>query len=274
MPIDITVIIPSYKPQEYLKECIQSIAQQTLDKSQFELIIVLNGCDHPYHDRINTILQQYPQLQAHVLQTEAPGVSNARNLGMEHAKGENICFIDDDDWISHNYLEYLLKAKTSDSCITVSNVQDYDEKNDLFHDDYITKAYNKFAHEGTAPLIKGRAFLSSACCKMIPSAIIGSKQFDTSFTTGEDSLFMAAISNHITSIKLAKDNAIYYRRERSGSASRSNQSIKTCFRELMKAWKAYTKIYLSDISHYNFIFFATRLAAVFITQIQSLHHKS
>ena len=88
MPIDITVIIPTYKPQDYLKECIRSIAQQTLDKSRFELIIVLNGCNEPYRQNIQSWLQPYPQMQVRLIQTDTPGVSNARNIGLDHAHGE------------------------------------------------------------------------------------------------------------------------------------------------------------------------------------------
>ena len=270
MPIDITVIIPTYKPQDYFEECLRSVAQQTLDNSRFELIIVLNGCNEPYHQTILSWLQPYPQMQVRIIQTDTPGVSNARNLGLEHARGENICFIDDDDRVSPNYLKSLLLTKTSDDCITVSNVQDYDEKEGTFHDDYITKAYKKFAAKGFAPILKGRSFLSSSCCKLIPLSIIGNRRFDTRFTIGEDSLFMAAISNKLKTIKLASADAIYYRFERTGSVSRSRRSKQEVLKNIFKTWKAYIQIYLSDIWHYNFFFFATRLIAVFISQVKTI----
>jgi len=270
MPIDITVIIPSYKPQAYLRECIRSIAQQTLDKSRFELIIVLNGCNEPYHQNIQSWLLPYPQIQVRLLQTDTPGVSNARNLGLDHARGQNVCFIDDDDEVSPDYLKSLLMAKTSEDCLTVSNVQDYDEKSGTFHDDYITKAYKRFASHGYAPLLRGRSFLSSSCCKMIPLSIIGDRRFDTRFSIGEDSLFMASITNRLKTIRLANSDAVYIRHERTGSASRSKHSKQVVFKNITKTWKAYIWIYLSDVRHYNFLFFATRLIAVFVSQIKTI----
>ncbi len=270
MPIDITVIIPTYKPQDYLKECIRSIAQQTLDKSRFEIIIVLNGCNEPYRQNIQSWLQPYPQMQVRLIQTDTPGVSNARNIGLDHAHGVNICFIDDDDEVSPNYLKSLLIAKTSDGCITVSNVQDYDEKSRTFHDDYITEAYKKFATQGYAPLLQGRSFLSSSCCKMIPLSVIGDRRFDTHFKIGEDSLFMASISNNLKTIKLASAEAVYIRHERVGSSSRSKRSTWEVLKNITKTWKAYIRIYLSDIRNYNLLFFATRLIAVLFSQIKTI----
>ena len=48
----ISVIIPSYKPQEYLWQCLDSLCSQTFPKEDFELILVLNGCKEPYYEQI------------------------------------------------------------------------------------------------------------------------------------------------------------------------------------------------------------------------------
>ena len=51
----ISVIVPTYKPQAYLWECLNSLCLQTLSKEDFEVILVLNGCCEPY----KTQIQQY-----------------------------------------------------------------------------------------------------------------------------------------------------------------------------------------------------------------------
>ena len=53
--MQISVIIPTYKPQEYIFECLDSLQKQTMDTSLWEIILVLNGCKNPWLEKI----QQY-----------------------------------------------------------------------------------------------------------------------------------------------------------------------------------------------------------------------
>ena len=48
----ISVIIPSYRPEEYLYECLEAIRNQTLNQNEFETLVVLNGCKEPYFEQI------------------------------------------------------------------------------------------------------------------------------------------------------------------------------------------------------------------------------
>ena len=140
----VSVIIPTYKPGAYLQECIESICQQTIAKEMFELIIVLNGCDEPYRSNINTFLAKCQgNINVRVLQTDQPGVSNARNMGIDEAQGEFICFIDDDDWISANYLEELINVAQDGADIVASNVLCFSDETGLYTEDYITRAFKR-----------------------------------------------------------------------------------------------------------------------------------
>ncbi len=107
--IQISIILPSYNPQNYIYDCIRSICNQTLDASSFELIIILNGDKEPYFTDINRYILTIREGRGiKVCYTELPGVSNARNIGLDMACGEYFCFVDDDDILSSNYLEELL----------------------------------------------------------------------------------------------------------------------------------------------------------------------
>lgn len=92
----ITVIVPTYKPQSYLWECLDSIYNQTFSKSDYELILVLNGCNEPYNSQIKDWLSEHKDLQVQFIQTDQGGVSNARNIAIDNARGEYVTFIDDD----------------------------------------------------------------------------------------------------------------------------------------------------------------------------------
>ena len=103
----ISVIVPTYKPQAYLWECLDSIYNQTFPKTDYELILVLNGCCEPYNTRIKEWFSKHSDLQVQYFQTDEGGVSNARNIALDNAKGDYVTFIDDDDLISPEYLKEL-----------------------------------------------------------------------------------------------------------------------------------------------------------------------
>ncbi|MDY5674135.1 MAG: glycosyltransferase family 2 protein [Bacteroidaceae bacterium] len=261
----VSVIIPTYKPGAYLQECIESICQQTIAKEVFELIIVLNGCDEPYRSNINTFLAKCQgNINVRVLQTDQPGVSNARNMGIDEAQGEFICFIDDDDWVSANYLEELINVAQDGADIVASNVLCYSDETGLYTEDYITRAFKRISSPSNIPILQARSFMSSSCCKIIRREKIGCKRFDCHFRIGEDSLFMASISNKTKHISKSSPKAVYYRRLRKSSASRTTTSLSAHIKNACHLTSAYTRILMSDILHYNWLFFASRYVALLL----------
>lgn len=258
--MDISIIIPTYKPGTYLKDCLDSINTQTINKKHFEVIIVLNGLIEPYFEYINELTKTY-DFHAAVIATEISGVSNARNLGLSRAQGKYVCFIDDDDKISPTYLEDLY-SKASPNSIVASNVKAFYDNSDKLENDYISTAFEKHIHKN-APLsvLQGRKFMSSSCCKIISREIIQDRRFDTNLKIGEDSVFMAKISKNIKSIVLSDSNAIYYRRLRVGSASRKKQPLSNRYNIICKLLKRYSKMLTPS---YNIPFIATRIVAALL----------
>ena len=121
----ISIIIPTYKPQSYLWECLNSIKSQTFPKEDFEVVLVLNGCCEPYKSEIEKYLaDNMADMNVNFIQTNQPGVSNARNIGLDAAMGEYITFIDDDDYVSQVYLEELY-GKAAKSVVSASNTVAY-----------------------------------------------------------------------------------------------------------------------------------------------------
>lgn len=86
----ISVIVPSYKPQAYLYECLDSIYNQTFPKPEYELVLVLNGCNEPYNSQIRDWIQSHSGLQIQFFQTDEAGVSSARNMALNAARGGGI----------------------------------------------------------------------------------------------------------------------------------------------------------------------------------------
>ena len=102
--MNISVIIPSFKPQEYLYTCLKSLEQQVFEKSDFEVVVVLNGCKEPFYSRIRSFIQK-SMLNVNLIQTDEAGVSNARNIALDCVKGKYVTFLDDDDLIEPTFLE-------------------------------------------------------------------------------------------------------------------------------------------------------------------------
>lgn len=106
---EISVIIPCYNVEKYLKKCIDSILNQTIQ--DIELIIVNDGSPDSSGQIADQMAKEDGRIS--VIHKENGGLSSARNAGIEVAKGEYISFIDSDDWIEPTFLEDMLRIATS-----------------------------------------------------------------------------------------------------------------------------------------------------------------
>lgn len=259
----VSIIIPTYKPGEYLYECLDSIYKQTVSKQCIELIVVLNGVVNGYKDAIQSYLdgKEGMEIKTNFLFTETPGVSDARNMGLDEADGDYVAFVDDDDWVSPNYIANLLEASSGDADIVEANVKGYDESSACYVDDYLSVAFETNKRKIRPTLLSARSFLSSSCCKLIRRSVIGGRRFDCRYRIGEDSLFMTLISNGIDKIRLATSDTVYYRRIRKESASRKKTSAKVYAAGQLRLVGEYLKIYIKGFPRYNTPFLATRIIA-------------
>ena len=99
----ISIIVPVYKAEKHISECVDSILSQTYEN--FELILVDDGSP----DNSGKICDEYASRdkRIRVIHKENGGVSSARNTGLDNAKGEDITFVDADDIVHEKYLEVL-----------------------------------------------------------------------------------------------------------------------------------------------------------------------
>ena len=99
----ISVIVPVYKVEKYLDNCVRSILTQTY--SDFELILVDDGSP----DNCPKICDDYATNDDRivVLHKQNSGLSDARNSGLKIAKGSFVTFIDSDDYVANDYLETM-----------------------------------------------------------------------------------------------------------------------------------------------------------------------
>lgn len=140
MPL-VSVIVPVYKVEYVVKNCIESILNQIF--TDFELILVDDGSP----DNSGRICDEYAKKDDRVIviHKENGGLSDARNVGMEVATGEYVSFIDSDDYISLDFYETLLETIVdNDSDIVECGVVKFyeNEKFDEYNDDLKVTNYD------------------------------------------------------------------------------------------------------------------------------------
>ena len=122
----ISVIVPVYNVEPYLRECLDSIRNQTY--RDLEILVVDDGST----DGSGKICDEYEVRDARirVFHTENRGLSCARNKGLENAEGEYIGFVDSDDWIEPDMYEVLLRKaeETGADVVECSHYKELDGK--------------------------------------------------------------------------------------------------------------------------------------------------
>lgn len=108
----ISVIVPVYNVEKYLKKCLNSLINQTL--TDIEIICVNDGSI----DSSLKILEEFAQADSRIkiLTQQNSGQSVARNYGISNATGEYLGFVDSDDWVDLDYFEKLYNAAKDNNC--------------------------------------------------------------------------------------------------------------------------------------------------------------
>lgn len=121
----ISVIIPVYNIEKYLRECLDSVSNQTL--KDIEIICIDDGSTDSSPDILNEYSKKDKRIK--IITQENKGQSSARNLGIKESQGEYIAFVDSDDFINPDMLEKLyLKAKDNNLDMVMCKIATYDNQ--------------------------------------------------------------------------------------------------------------------------------------------------
>lgn len=108
----ISIIVPIFNSEKYLSTCLESLLQQGLAEDEYEILLVNDGST----DNSLSICREYEKSHTNIIvySQENQGVSSARNKGLSQAIGEWVMFVDSDDFVCKNSLQYLLQNYCSD----------------------------------------------------------------------------------------------------------------------------------------------------------------
>ena len=240
----VSILSPCYNVEKFLPQCLDSIISQTYTNLQIVLI------DDGSRDDTWKILQNYASRDSRIeiYHQDNQGVASTRNNLLEKAQGEYILFVDADDWIELNMVEFLVvnALEMNAEMVTCGCVP----TGGRIIDNAITKeSWNK--DKVIKEFLRHVSFSGALWNKLIKSCIIRDTMFDTRISYGEDALFCWDLLQSVESI-VVTDAQLYNHRVIEGSLSTSSwtpekkgsSSIvwKTISNESEQLWPQYVDI--------------------------------
>lgn len=218
----ISIIVPAYQAEQWLRECCQSVVGQTYQN--WELIVIDDGSWDGTLAVAEAEAQKEPRIRA--IHTENGGVSHARNMGLDAANGSLIMFLDADDLLEPDALEYLyqmMQEDNADIAIGQKLVFFADGRENSYH--YDASHYNWKGTEGLRKSLEDHPATYSVWGKLYRREVLEDVRFVVGRRVHEDSFFLFQCLLKQPKVTV-RDRAVLRYRMSPGSASRSAFSEK------------------------------------------------
>lgn len=205
-----SLIIPVYNVELYLRDCLDSVVQQTF--SDWEAICVNDGST----DGSAAILEEYAAKDSRLKIITQPnaGLSAARNAGMKAAQGEYVLFLDSDDWLENHALETLSQNLDGEDMLCFSGRR-YVEKTKTFHqpDSLMESVYSTGMdyYNANALLQRDFAFVCVVLRAYKRSFLLDNKLWFKEGIYHEDNHFTPLACYHAQKVRVINDCLYDYR---------------------------------------------------------------
>lgn len=146
MGIKLSIIVPIYKVEQYLRKCVDSLLDQDLSQEEYEIILVDDGSP----DHCGDICEEYAGrfVQVKVVHRRNGGLSAARNSGIEVAQGQFVQFVDSDDYLEPNVLNALVeKMEIEQLDMLRFNYKNVNEQYVVFEPNKVSKPFVDYCDE-------------------------------------------------------------------------------------------------------------------------------
>ncbi len=224
-----SVIVPVYNAEKYIKQCVDSILNQSY--SDFEVILVDDGSP----DNCPAICDEYAKKDSRVkvIHKENGGHTSARNCGLEIAKGEYVTFVDSDDYVKQNFLATFADIiDKKDVDIVLSQHFTFDDGKEVLVDNmvceqgyYDRKRIEKEVFPVLFEDINGKHLFPFLCAKVYRKSLILPIQLkvDKKIVIGEDGICLKPCIYHANSLYFLEDH-LYGYRENFNSLTKSKKA--------------------------------------------------
>lgn len=225
----VTVIVPVFNAGPYLKQCLDSIVNQTHEN--LEIILIQDGSSDESALICETYKNQDNRIRLIHKKWGGSGVGSARNTALPLITGKYVLFVDNDDWLELNHIECLYELlKETDSDIAVGNFTEFIEEKQTFRfhlkaDDYFEKCYTP--EEWFTMQYDGRLAFSQCFtvpwCKLYKAKLFEHIVYPESEKVEDD---LTTWKIYLMADKIAYINqSLYYHRKRETSVTRSVNMI-------------------------------------------------
>ena len=206
----LSIIIPAYNAEQYIRSCLDSILQNSKESLSKTEIIVINDGSTDNTLKILASYNQYKNIKIHT--TKNQGVSAARNLGISLAKGEWVTFIDADDTVNSNFSKVVSLVENSRSSFIIFS--NYD----------IETTDKKIL---TTQTLQSSMYLSGPWSKIYNRQFLIKYKilFEKDILIGEDMLFNLEVIQNSDAIESYKMGFYNYRQNNNSATRRFNQKI-------------------------------------------------
>ena len=205
-PLAISVVVPVYNVEKYLRKCVDSIIEQ--DFEDYEIVLVDDGSP----DACGSICDQYASDNKNVVVVHKPngGLSDARNAGVQNASGEYIVFVDSDDYVDRDYLSTLWHLHEQHGAeITFSAaIKETEGQTKRAEPDGI-KTESLSRTEAQAMILNGEVIGTSACGKLIKREICEKHPFPKGKLM-EDLLTVYYMLEEVDSVSITTKGTYHY----------------------------------------------------------------
>lgn len=186
----VSIIVPAHNAEETLERCLESLSAQTY--KDIEVIVVVNACT----DGTERIARDYAGRDPRVkpVGTETPGVSHARNLGLDAVSGDRIGFVDADDWVEPDMFEALMVAAVGMSADVVCCGRIFDSPRGASTSPAADHISEVTADDFYYGVLMG-PYGGSMCNKLFSCRALEGRRFDEEMAIIEDSAFCCALAS-------------------------------------------------------------------------------
>lgn len=262
----VSIVVPVYNTAEYLPACLDSILAQSF--TDFELILVDDGST----DDSLRICEAYAFRDARirVFHQQNAGVSAARNLGVEQAQGDWLCYVDSDDVVLPAYLQDMLEAADAEDCLVMGNISDSRMKG-LITSDVVLEGEAMVRYMLSHNILN----LSGPVAKLYNRATLVRYgiRFPQDIHYGEDLLYFLQYLNHIGRVAF-RQSELYQVTMREGSLSRGYypfESEYACFETCLSEMTTFaSRLTLSDAEK-TAVVWRNRTAQFFLHSVKSIY---
>ena len=205
----VSLIITVFNVESYLSQCLDSVLAQTHD--DIEVILIDDGST----DSSGDICSRYKDSdeRIRVLRQENRGIADTRNAGIEASTGDYIIFVDADDRIAEDHVEYLLKLCTdndADMACCAWTLDDHGRMNKCRYRKNEPGLY-KGDHEAMRALLTTRLLSSSVWGKIYKRVLFDEVRFPEGTNYYEDDATMYRLVSHAHSVAIGDKSTYYYR---------------------------------------------------------------